>query len=273
MVPAVPVDSGGAALRSAERHAASLPMLTLILPAYDEARRLPASLARCAEYFQSRRSAAEIIVADDGSRDDTAAAVAEAIASLPPGSPPVRRLPLAHRGKGGAVRGGVRAATGDPIVVLDADLTIPVDLVGALLAALDAGADIAVASRYMPGSIVDRPWWRRIIGDTYRLAVRTIVPTGVADTQCGGKAYTAAAARDLFARQRLDGFAFDAEVLFLARRSGYRVTEVPLALRQQKATSIDFLADAPGMFLDLLLIRWNGFRGRYDRASPPEAGG
>lgn len=238
-------------------------MLSLILPAYDEARRLPASLARCAEYFRVHGLAAEIIVADDGSSDDTAEAIARTVAALPAGSPSVRHLALPHRGKGGAVRAGVRAATGDPLIFLDADLTIPVELVDAFLTALAAGADIAVASRYVPGSVVDRPWWRRIIGDTYRCAVRTVVPTGVNDTQCGGKAYTAAAARQLFAQQRLDGFAFDAEVLFLARRAGYRIAEVPFALRQHRGTSIDFLSDAPRMVRDLLLIRWNEFRGRY----------
>lgn len=102
-----------------------------------------------------------------------------------------------------------------------------------------------------------------MIGDSYRLAVRTIVPTGVSDTQCGGKAYTARAAAHLFPRQRLDGFAFDAELLFLARRAGYRVVEIPFALRQHRGTSIDFLSDAPRMIRDLLLIRWNALRGRY----------
>ncbi len=272
MVPAARADSGGAVRPSAERRSAFILMLTLILPAYDEARRLPASLARCAEYFQSRGLAAEIIVADDGSRDDTAAAIARTVAFLPLGSPAVRHLALPHRGKGGAVRAGVRAAVGDPIVFLDADLTIPIELLEPFLAALSAGADIAVASRYVPGSIVHRPWWRRIIGNVYRLAVRVIVPSGVTDTQCGGKAYTAAAARDLFGRQRLDGFAFDAEVLFLARRAGHRITEVPFSLRQQRGTSIDFLADAPWMFRDLLLIRWNEFRGRYAAARQGDAG-
>lgn len=163
------------------------------------------------------------------------------------------------------MRAGIQAASGDPIAFLDADLTIPVEIIELFLGALDTGADIAVASRYVPGSIVDRPWWRRVMGDAYRAVVRLIVPTGVRDTQCGGKMYTAEAAKDLFQRQRLDGFAFDAEVLFLARCAGYRVREIPFALRQHGETRVDFLADTPRMLRDLFLIRLNAARGVYGR--------
>ena len=173
----------------------------------------------------------------------------------------VLRLP--HRGKGAAVRAGVQAATGDPIVFLDADLTIPVEIIDLFLGALDTGADIAIASRYVAGSVVDRPWWRRVLGDVFRAVVHLLVPTNIRDTQCGGKMYTAEAAKDLFSKQRLNGFAFDAEVLFLARRAGYTVREIPFALRQHGETRIDFLADTPKMLRDLLVIRVNAMRGRY----------
>ena len=103
------------------------------------------------------------------------------------------------------------------------------------------------------------------MGDVYRTVVHLLVPTDIHDTQCGGKMYTAEAAKDLFVRQRLNGFAFDAEVLFLARGNGYRVREIPFALRQRGETSIDFLADAPRMFRDLFLIRLNALRGVYRR--------
>jgi dolichyl-phosphate beta-glucosyltransferase len=174
-------------------------------------------------------------------------------------------LRLPHRGKGAAVRSGVEAATGDPIVFLDADLTIPVEIIDLFIAALDTGADIAIASRYMPGSVVDRPWWRRVMGDVFRTAVHVLVPTDIRDTQCGGKMYTAEAAKDLFGKQRLNGFAFDAEVLFLARRAGYAVREIPFALRQHGETRIDFLADTPKMLRDLFVIRLNAMRGVYGR--------
>ena len=224
---------------------------------------MPASLAACAEYFRARGMDAEIIVADDGSTDDTADAFAAAQDSLPRAHLEFRLLRLPHRGKGAAVREGVAAAMGDPIVFLDSDLTIPVEIIDRFTAALADGADIAIASRFVPGSIVKRPWWRTLLGVVFRRCVHLLVPVDVRDTQCGGKAYTAEAAKELFARGRLDGFAFDAEILFLARRAGYRVREIPFRLVQDHETSIDFVAQAPRMLRDLLVIRMNALRGRY----------
>ena len=157
----------------------------------------------------------------------------------------------------------MRAAKGDPIVFLDSDLTIPVETIDQFIRALNEGADIAVASRYVVGSVVRRPWWRRLMGTSYRKAVHLLVPVDVKDTQCGGKAYTAEAAKELFARSRLDGFSFDAEVLFLARRSGYRVREIPFTLIQDHITSINFVYQAPRMLRDLFIIRFNAMFGRY----------
>ena len=174
-----------------------------------------------------------------------------------------RYLDLAHAGKGSAVRAGVAAASGDPIVFLDADLTIPLETIDAFMRALQDGADIAVASRYVPGSVVDRPWWRVVMGWVYRTAVHAIIPIDVNDTQCGGKMYTAEAAKDLFGRATLSGFAFDAEVLYIARRRGYRVVETPVEIHQRAHTSVSFLRDTPMMLRDLVVIRWNGVRGRY----------
>jgi dolichyl-phosphate beta-glucosyltransferase len=255
--PAAEAAGSGAALREAD------PVLSLILPAYNEEERLPATLARCAEFLRGRALEAEIIVADDGSTDGTAAAFQEAVESLPAAYLHYRHLCLPHRGKGAAVREGMRAATGDPRVFLDADLTIPVEILDDFLHAIAEGADIAIASRYVPGAVVRRPWWRRSLGDAYRAFVRVLVPTGLEDTQCGGKAYTAEAARDLFARQLLNGYAFDAEVLFLARRSGYRVAEVPVKMHQSRETSIRLFRDAPRMLRDLVLIRANVMLRRY----------
>ena len=212
----------------------------------------------------SRGVAAEIIVADDGSSDATPKAFADAVTTLPRKGIEYRYLGLPHRGKGAAVRDGVRAAKGDPIVFLDADLTIPVDIIDEFERALGEGADIAVASRFVPGSVVRRPWWRTLLGIVYRRCVHLIVPVDVSDTQCGGKMYTAEAAKDLFMRSKLQGFTFDAEVLFLARRAGYRVREIPFTLIQDRVTSISFLSETPRMLRDLFTIRWNDMRGRYD---------
>ena len=212
----------------------------------------------------SRGIDAEIIVADDGSTDATPKAFADAVAALPRTHLSYRYLGLPHRGKGAAVRDGVRVARGDPVAFLDSDLTIPVDILDSFERALAEGADIAVASRYVAGSIVRRPWWRTLLGIVYRRCVHLIVPVDVSDTQCGGKMYTAEAARDLFLRSKLEGFTFDAEVLFLARRAGYRVKEIPFTLIQDRVTSISFLKETPKMLRDLFTIRWNAMRGRYD---------
>ncbi len=146
---------------------------------------------------------------------------------------------------------------------LDSDLTIPIDIADRFLRALGDGADIAIASRYVKGSVVRRPWWRSLLGVVFRRCVHLLVPIDVNDTQCGGKMYTAEAAKDLFERSRLEGFTFDAEVLFLARRAGYRVREIPFTLVQDRVTSIHFLAEAPRMLRDLFLIRLNAILGRY----------
>jgi len=238
-------------------------LLSLILPAYNEARRVPASLLRCADHLSERGIHAEIIVVDDGSTDGTPHAYATTVEMVSTMNVTFRYVPITHAGKGAAVRAGVRAASGDPIVFLDADLTIPVEILDRFLECLDAGADIAIASRFVRGSIEDRPWWRRLMSVTFRALVRAIVPTGVEDTQCGGKAYTAEAAHLLFGRQRLDGFAFDAEVLYIARQRGLRVVEVPFELHQRTDTTIDLIADAPRMLADLFRIRWNAARGAY----------
>jgi len=236
-----------------------------VLPAYNEARRLPASLAACAEFFISRGIAAEIIVADDGSTDATPKAFADAAAILPRGHLEYRYLGLEHRGKGAAVREGVRVAKGDPIIFIDSDLTIPIDVIDRFLRALGDGADVAIASRYVPGSVVRRPWWRSLLGVVFRRCVHLLVPVDVNDTECGGKAYTAEAAKDLFERSRLEGFSFDAEVLFLARRAGYRVREIPFTLIQDRVTSISFLKETPKMLRDLVQIRVNAALGRYGK--------
>lgn len=224
---------------------------------------MPASLAACADYFLARGLAAEIVVADDGSTDATPKVFADTVTSLSRKGLEYRYLGLPHRGKGSAVRAGILAAKGDPIVFLDSDMTIPVDIIDDFLRALEDGADIAIASRYVPGSVVRRPWWRTLLGVVYRACVHLLVPVNVSDTQCGGKMYTTEAARDLFRRSRLDGFTFDAEVLFLAARNGYRVREIPFRLVQDHVTSIDFLAETPRMLRDLFLIRANALLGRY----------
>lgn len=202
-----------------------------------------------------------MVVVDDGSTDETAP-----IAARLADSRSWLRLVAQprHRGKGAAVRRGVaEARSEDLIAFLDADLTIPVELLDDLIARIRDGADVAIASRFVKGSVVRRPLIRRAMGTGFRFFVRALVPTGLADTQCGGKVYRAVVAKALYERQRLDGFVFDAEVLYLARQGGYRIAEVPFTLVQERHTSIHLLKDALRMLRDLVRIRLNGARGLY----------
>ncbi len=245
------------------------PDLSLVLPAFNEAPRLPSTVEQVEAYLLERDLRAEVIVVDDGSGDASALVVEHLSESR-------RWLRLIrqprNRGKGAAVRRGVQASRGtDYVAFLDADLTIPVELLDDLLARMRDGADIAIASRYVPGSIVRRPFVRLAMGDAFRVFVKLLVPTGLEDTQCGGKCYRADVARDLYARQRIDGFAFDAEVLYLARRRGLRIVEVPFTLVQERRTSIHLLKDTLRMLRDLARIRTNDALGRYRVARPATA--
>jgi dolichyl-phosphate beta-glucosyltransferase len=238
------------------------PDLSLILPAYNEASRLSESIGRVGSYIARSPHATEVILVDDGSTDDSRA-LAEALAQTRPWLRVVGHS--RNRGKGAAVRYGVETARATELIAfLDADLTIPVDLLDELADRVRGGrADIAIASRFVPGSVVRRPLARQVMGYGFRAFVRVLVPTGVEDTQCGGKVYRAALARELFAQQRLNGFSFDAEVLYIARRRGTQIVEVPFALVQNHDTSLHLMKDALRMLGDLLVIRVNAALGRY----------
>ena len=245
------------------------PLLSLIVPAYNEGRRIGASLAAMSDYLQATGFPYEIIVIDDGSGDATAAVIAEA------GARDERLRTIAYtpnRGKGYAVRTGMRAARGEYHMFLDADLSIPIALAADLLRELQAGYDIAIASRWHPLSseAVRPPPARRVMGSVFRWCVRQLVVSEVRDTQCGCKAYRADVSRRLFALSRIERFSFDAEVIFLAARLGYRIKEVPFALRHVAGSSVRPLRDALVMLRDLLRIRLNAFRGVYGRLGKAE---
>jgi dolichyl-phosphate beta-glucosyltransferase len=201
--------------------------LSLIIPAFNEARRIEPTLRGAHRFLAARPASFEIIVVDDGSTDDTVALLA-ALATELPG---LRVLCCpANRGKGHAVRLGMRAATGRTRVFADADGSTPIAELEALLRALAAGADIAIGSRYLPASQVTRPqpWHRRAWSRLVNQVVQHTLLPGVADTHCGFKAFTAAAATHTFAACTVDGWSFDLEVLARARAYGFRIQEVPV---------------------------------------------
>jgi len=233
----------------------------VVIPAYNEARRLPPTLERIQRHLAGRSH--EIIVVDDGSADDTAERARAAGAQV-----------LGHggnRGKGYSVRQGMLAARGARRLMSDADLSTPIEELDRLLARMDEGYDVVIASRALPGSNVEvrQPWYRENMGRVFNLCVRALALPGLQDTQCGFKLFSAAAAERAFALARLDGFSFDVEALFVARRLGFRIAEVPVTWRNDEATRVDTLKGALA-FADLARIRLNDWRGAY---APPASGG
>lgn len=193
---------------------------------------------------------------DDGSRDATAERAQASGATV------LRNE--GNRGKGYAVRRGMLAARGERRLMTDADLSTPIEQLERLEARMDEGHDVVIGSRALPDSRIEvrQPWYRENMGRLFNLFVRALTVPGIRDTQCGFKLFTAAAARDVFSAARLDGFSFDVEALFLARRNGYRIAEVPVVWRNDTATRVGLLGGFLA-FPDLLRIRANAWTGRY----------
>lgn len=238
--------------------------LSLIIPAHNEAARLPETLAQVARFCAGLKQAYEVLLIENGSSDDTLQ-IAQGWQEKLPG---LRVLSLSQPGKGNAIREGMHAAVNDLRVMLDADLSMSLDQVPGLLAALEAGADIAIASREAKGSKrVDEPLARHLIGRVFNLLVRLLVLPGIQDTQCGFKAFTARAAGDVFPRQSLDSWSFDVEVLAIARNLGYSIQEVPIVWVHHPGSKVRILRDSWRMLRDLLKIRKNLRERRYGPAA------
>ena len=238
--------------------------LSIVIPAYNEERRLPRTLDEISRYGAQLGRSLEVLVCDDGSEDGTRALVESRARE----EPLLRLIALPHRGKGAAVRAGMLAATMPYLMLCDADLSMPIEDLERFVAALDQGCDLAVGSREGPGAQrYGEPARRHLMGRVFNLFVKLLVVRGLDDTQCGFKGFTRHAAQDLFARQRMDGFSFDAEVLFLARRGGYSMKVVGIDWYFNDDSRVRALPDTLGMTLDLLRIRLNDVRGRYRVAS------
>jgi len=240
----------------------SLPALSVVIPAYNEARRLPATLARVCAYLDARGERYEIVVVDDGSTDGTADVARAA-------SGPVELLRHAeNHGKGHAVRAGMLTARGERRLMSDADLSTPIEELERLEQALAGGSDVAIGSRAVSGARIEvhQPRYREAMGRLFNRMVQAMLLPGLQDTQCGFKLWRAGAAAATFALCRLDGFSFDVEALYVARRLGLRVAELPVVWRNDAATRVG-LAGGAAAFLDLVRIRLAAARGRYGAAS------
>ncbi len=236
--------------------------LSVVLPAYNEQERLPATLAAWHEYLSVQGYSWEIVVADDGSRDGTAAA-AEAFAAHNPGVRVVRLEQ--NRGKGGAVRAGVMAATGDAILFADADLGIPARFTAAALETLAAGADVATGERSLRAyASEERSIVRVLAGAAVQVSRRLFGLTFVRDSQCGFKAFRRETAYAIFRKTVIDSFAFDIEVLYLARRLKARVQPFPVEVSFQAGSTFDVKKHLPRFLKDIVRTRVNALRGVYD---------
>jgi dolichyl-phosphate beta-glucosyltransferase len=233
--------------------------LSVVIPAYNEAERIEATLSAVASYFEGQGRTFELVIADDGSADSTLAVVERwQRAWLPQsrfGSATVVQRP--HQGKGAAVAAGVAAARGKWILMTDADLSAPITEWPKLEQALAEGAAIAVGSRQTLGSEIEvrQPWWRQSLGLAFGLLVRKVFPVGVVDSQCGFKAFPAAVAKELFAGLSTPGFCFDVEILLKARSRGLKVSEVPVKWRNHPDSRVRVFREWPRVIGELWRIR------------------
>jgi len=239
------------------------PELSIIIPAFNEELRLPATLERISAYLQGSRREVEVLVVDDGSKDRTAA-VAESFR----GKIPTLRVVSngVNRGKGYSVRHGVEEAHGKIVLFTDADLSAPIEEADQLVDALQH-FDVAIGSRAVNRSLItvhESPF-REFAGIIFNKIVRLILRLPFVDTQCGFKAFVRERCQIIFQQQTIERFGFDPELLYLARHHGLRAVEIPVRWGHSPATKISMMRDSLQMFLDVFVIRWNSLCGRYPR--------
>jgi glycosyltransferase involved in cell wall biosynthesis len=242
------------------------PSYSIVLPAYNESERIATTIEKISVFAAQHGWQTEIIVVNDGSTDDTAEVVRRCAMTCPG----VRLLQNpGNRGKGYSVRHGMLEAQGEVLLFSDADLSSPIAEAEKLFAAIEAGADVAIGSRWLKTDLQLRrqPLHRQLLGRLFNLALRLTLGLQFQDTQCGFKAFTRPAAHALFSLQKIERWGFDPELLYLAKRLHLRVDEVPVAWAHREGTRINPLRDGMRMVGEMLQIRWNGLRGEY-HASP-----
>ncbi|HZV59699.1 MAG TPA: dolichyl-phosphate beta-glucosyltransferase [Candidatus Eremiobacteraceae bacterium] len=240
------------------------PELSLVIPAFNEETRLPDSLQKIAAYIQNSGHPTEVLVVDDGSTDATAA-VANLYCQKLPGLRIISNGE--NRGKGYSVRHGMQEARGQFVLFTDADLSAPIEEAEQLLQALQTN-DVAIGSRAMNRNLISvrQSRFREFAGIIFNFIVRLILRLPFVDTQCGFKAFRRESCRIIFQQQRIEGFGFDPELLYLARHHGLRSAEIPVRWAHSPATKVSMFKDSIQMFLDVFVIRWNALMGRYPKS-------
>lgn len=244
---------------------------SFIIPAYNESSRIRPTFDELLRYTEQRNWDVEIIVVDDGSRDDTAQIVREYGKSHP-------QITLvenpSNRGKGYSVRNGMLHARGDVCLFTDADLSSPITEAQKLFDTISAGADVAIGSRWLRAELQTerQPLYRQAFGRIFNLVLRLFLGLNFADTQCGFKAFRRDAAQRLFPLQKIERWGFDPEILFLARRADLTVKEVPVVWAHSEGTRLHPFRDGLRMFVEVLRIRWNAITGAYTAAAMPSPG-
>lgn len=242
--------------------------LSLVVPVYNSASFIVENVEQVLSFLEQQAFSFEVIAVDDGSRDDAR----RHLDALAQRRPHLRVLGYAkNRGKGYAIRHGFAAARGRYCIFNDADLAYPVTEVLTILRALEAGADVAVACRVLPQSRYEISpaffrylYTRHLMGRFFNCLVRGLLLPGVLDTQAGLKGFSNVVAQRVFAQQRLTGFSFDVEVLYLAKKCGYTIAQVPISFRYFfEETTVKFFDDTLKMIRDLCVIKWNDWRGVY----------
>ncbi len=239
------------------------PYLSVVIPAYNEALRVGSTLEKVQQYLQTRNYETELILVDDGSSDDTPQILEEARHQFS-GMRVLRNEP--NRGKGYSVRRGVLEARGQLVLFTDADLSAPIEEANKLIAVAESEqADAVVGSRALERRLIGvrQPLYRDLSGRVFNVLVRAFTGLKLRDTQCGFKLFRRATTRRAFELQRVERFGFDPELLFLIRRLGGKVLEVPVRWNDNPATKVHFLRDSTRMFLDLVLLRWRALTGKY----------
>jgi dolichyl-phosphate beta-glucosyltransferase len=244
------------------------PVLSIVIPAFNEDRRLPKTLAEVRRFVGRQQVAIEVLIINDGSTDGTAQVV-QAETEL---WPALRLVDAPHRGKGGAVRAGVLAARGQFVAIADADLSMPIEQFSRFNAQVFSRCDVAIGSREAPGSHrYQEPLYRHLMGRFFNLLVQTLLFSGIKDTQCGFKVIRRSVALALCRAQTIDGWAFDVEWLVIARLHGYAIEEVPIDwYHEARSSQIHPARDSLAMTRELLKIRQHARRGRYTAIAHPE---